>query len=128
MRLLSGSIEEMAFSDCTGLTSVTIGNGVTSIGNSTFDSCSSLINASFLGNAPSMGWDVFYDTANGFTVYYFNGKTGFTSPTWLGYTAVNMGNATPAATWLVTNGLPYNAALQSDPNHDGRNQCLWQRD
>jgi len=33
--------------------------------------------------------DVFNYAASGFTVYYLNGKTGFTSPKWHGYNAVN---------------------------------------
>jgi hypothetical protein len=36
------SIGDFAFNDCSGLTSVTIGNSVTSIGNYAFDDCSGL--------------------------------------------------------------------------------------
>jgi hypothetical protein len=44
-----------------------------------------------------MGKEVFKDTASGFTVNYYNGAAGFTSPTWndnLGssWPAVNLGN------------------------------------
>jgi len=35
-----------------------------------------------------MGEDVFEAAASGFTVYYMDGKTGFTSPEWHGYKAV----------------------------------------
>jgi hypothetical protein len=45
-----------------------------------------------LGNAPTMGSYVFSSAVNGFTVQYYNGSTGFTSPTWLGYPSVNLGN------------------------------------
>jgi len=38
-----------------------------------------LTNAVFLGNAPTMGYDVFDGPV---TVDYYNGATGFTSPTW----------------------------------------------
>jgi hypothetical protein len=58
------------------------------------------------------------------TVYYFGSNAGFTSPTWRGYPAVNMGAATPVATWLIGHGLPYDADLQSDPNGDGVNLLL----
>lgn len=67
---------------------------------------------------------VFPYTSRDFTVFYFNGKWGFTSPTWEGYPAVNMGAATPIAIWLIEHGLPYNADLQSDPNSDGVNLLL----
>ncbi len=34
-----------------------------------------------------MGSSVFLSTASGFTVYYFHGRDGFTTPTWFGYPA-----------------------------------------
>ena len=116
-------VEWSAFYGCTSLTSVTIPASVTYIGGYAFQGCASLTSASFLGNAPlSLG--AFDSTASGFTVYYFDGRSGFTSPTWLGYPAVNMGAATPLATWLVGQGLPYNANLEDDPNGDGVNLLL----
>jgi hypothetical protein len=73
----------------------------------------------FTGDAPSMAPGDFDFAAETFTIYYFNGKAGFTSPTWMDYPAVNMGNTSPAAPWLMFNGLPANADLQTDPNGDG---------
>ena len=62
----------------------------------------------------------FNNTAAGFTVYYLKGKTGFSSPTWRGYPATIIDPATqPAATWLLANGQPYNANLNTDTNQDG---------
>jgi len=113
------SIGSSAFQNCTDLTSITIPSSVTSIGAGAFAGCSKLTSAVFMGNAPSMGANVFDSTVSGFSVYYFNAATGFASPTWMDFPAVNMGAATPAATWLVTYGLPYDADLKSDPNHDG---------
>lgn len=108
-----------AFYGCSGLPSVTISSSVTSIGAWAFQSCTSLTSAYFAGNAPTLGEAVFDFAAEAFTVYYFNGKAGFTSPTWMGYPAVNMGNANPAAPWLTLHGFPANTNLQSDPNGDG---------
>ncbi len=86
------SIGYGAFYGCSGLASVTIPASVSSIGNSAFYTCASLASATFMGNAPfSMGGNVFLSTASGFTVYYYNGRAGFTSPTWNGYPAVNLG-------------------------------------
>jgi hypothetical protein len=79
------SLETDAFNNCTKLISITIPSSVTSIGSSAFNGCTSLASAYFMGNAPSMGSDVFAHTANGFTVYYFNGAMGFTLPTWNSY-------------------------------------------
>ena len=45
-------------------------------------SCSGLTTAYFLGNAPSMGSQVFYQCASSFSVCYTAGATGFTTPTW----------------------------------------------
>ncbi|MFA6288500.1 MAG: leucine-rich repeat domain-containing protein [Opitutaceae bacterium] len=79
------SIADYAFYYCSGLTSVTIPSSVTSIGGNAFQGCTKLTSVSFMGNAPALGYNAFYDVASGFTVYYLNGSSGFTSPTWQGY-------------------------------------------
>ena len=71
-----------AFSHCSGLTSVAIPDGVTSIGNCTFYECTRLTGAYFKGNAPSIGAAVF-DGDNNATVYHLPGTTGW-SPTFGG--------------------------------------------
>jgi len=76
------SIGASVFHFCTGLTSVIIPNSVTSIGNDAFLVCSNLSSVHFLGNAPVMGSYVFRSAGSGFTVSYYKGATGFTSPTW----------------------------------------------
>ncbi len=79
------NIGESAFSDCTGLTSVAIQNSVTSIGISAFRYCSGLISAFFYGNVPeTFGTNVFANTAANFKIYYIEGKSGWTTPTWNG--------------------------------------------
>ena len=50
------SIGDSAFSGCTSLTSVTIPDSVTSIGDGAFVGCTSLTGVYFQGNAPSLGW------------------------------------------------------------------------
>lgn len=87
------SIEEVAFQGCNGLTKVFIPDSVTDIGQSAFGSCDNLGSATFLGNAPTMGGGVFIFAKYGFTVYYMNGETGFTSPTWQGYPCILIGAA-----------------------------------
>ena len=49
------SIGYYAFSDCSSLTSVTIGNGVTSIGNYAFDYCSSLTSVTIPDSVTTIG-------------------------------------------------------------------------
>ena len=87
------SIGEWAFSDCSGLTSVTIGNSVTSIDSGAFGGCSSLTSVTIpdsvtsigreafsncygltsvtIGNGvTSIGYEVFYNCSGLKTVYY----------------------------------------------------------
>jgi len=91
------SIDGGAFASCTGLTSVTIPSNVTNLANQAFVNCANLTTAIFQGNAPTMGQGVFLNTANSFTVEYYDGATGFTSPTWNDgggdtYAAIDLGN------------------------------------
>ena len=79
-------IGDFAFINCTGLTTITIPSLVTGIGNSVFGSCHNLISAKFEGNAPTyFGAAVFNNTDNNFKIYFHEGKSGWTSPTWKTY-------------------------------------------
>ena len=87
------SIEEMAFSDCTNLTSVTIPGSVTNIGEMAFYECSGLAGIYFRGNAPGVDAPGF-SYAGPATVYYLSGKTGWPpvpEPLWEGL---------PTALWV----------------------------
>ena len=53
------SIGDYAFCGCTSLTSVAIGNGVTSIGRSAFDGCSSLTSITIPDSVTSIGYSAF---------------------------------------------------------------------
>ena len=104
------SIAQNAFGGCTSLTSITIPNSVTSIGYSAFLKCSHLASATFNGNAPTVSMPyslpppygaplpalLFAGAALNFTVSYYSGATGFTSPSWNDgaldtYPSVNLG-------------------------------------
>lgn len=130
------SIGKSAFANCTGLTSVTIPSSVTKILSSAFSNCSKLTSAEFLGNAPSMGsgsrpfgTDVFDFSASGFTVKFHSGKSGFTTPTWKGYAAVNIDLILPYATWEGSKFLPADIAtgwttMMTDFDGDGMANLL----
>ena len=60
-----------------GLTSVSIPDSVTSIGDEAFDGCSGLTNLLFRGNAPSVGSGAFYSVKSGCTAYVREGSTGW---------------------------------------------------
>jgi hypothetical protein len=96
------SIGELAFDGCVSLTSVTIGNGVKNIGTFAFYGCNGLTNAIFNGNAPTMGYGVFLSDASDFTVEYYNGATGFTTPDWTD----SSGDNYPAVAIVQTTGAP----------------------
>ena len=99
------SIGDGAFSDCSSLTSVTIPDSVTSIGDFAFYHIN-LTSVYFMGNAPELGCGVFQMWVAGtggnvdipgLTLYYIEGKEGWTSPTWNGY---------PTAAWKPEEPTP----------------------
>ena len=101
------TIGAWAFWYC-GLTTVTIPGSVTTIGEYAFRNCTALNSAAFQGNAPTMGTSVFSNTASGFIVYYLEGASGFTTPTWQGYPAVEVTDgsiiAQPASEVIASGG------------------------
>jgi hypothetical protein len=141
------SVGSNAFNGCSSLASLTIGNHVTSIGNSAFYQCAiqgsvtipssvtnlgdnafgqanALTSAAFIGNAPFLGHSVFALASADFKVYYFDGATGFTSPSWTDtsgdtYPAVDMGAFSQIKPWFLLYGLAYDTDPASDPNSDG---------
>jgi hypothetical protein len=95
------SIGNNAFFYCMKLTSVTIGNGVTNIGDGAFSYCQSLSGVYFKGNAPGIGWFVFYDDFYDVTAYYLPGTTGwdaFSANAWI-----------PTAPWYLPNPVILNS-------------------
>jgi uncharacterized repeat protein (TIGR02543 family) len=113
------STENSAFSGCSGLTSVTIPASVTTIGAMAFGNCSSLSSAAFLGDAPSLEWGAFQSTANGFTVYYFNDRTGFSDSAWLNYTLVGVNPAPVVVTGTASAITAVSATLHGTVNPNG---------
>ena len=92
-------IADSAFNHCRELTGVTLPDSLTSIGKLAFYGCSALRAVYFMGDAPVLGNSVFQITDEetreninipGLTLYYIEGKAGWTSPTWNGY---------PTAVW-----------------------------
>jgi hypothetical protein len=73
-------IGEEAFNFCAKLTNVDIPGSVKNIGDRAFANCYELDSAHFYGDAPEMGEEVFGTDKLGFTVYYLEGKTGFSNP------------------------------------------------
>ncbi|AKB27733.1 Chitin binding protein [Methanosarcina siciliae T4/M] len=99
------TIGDYAFRDCTALTSATIGNGVTSLGRYVFRECTALTSVVFMGNAPTVYSNWVYGCTNP-VVYYYEGATGFTTPTWNGVACYPL-TAAPVADFEadVTSGI-----------------------
>ena len=125
------SLGDGAFLDCDSLRSVVFRSTLNFMGAFCFDKCDALTAAVFLGNAPvvSKSSNTFTRAASGFVVYFLNGNTGFTTPTWVpanpsggsdGYTTQPL-ESVPANSevWLLGHGLPMKTDLNLDPNRDG---------
>jgi hypothetical protein len=76
-----------AFSGKSKLTEIVVPASVTEIDETAFNGCDTLQAVKFEGNAPGSyqyGYPELIEDAN-YTVYYHEGATGFTSPEWCGY-------------------------------------------
>lgn len=114
------AIGAWAYAGLKKLGSLTIPNTVSNLGSDAFHSASSLEWVIFTGNAPStMGDEVFDAAAEGFTIFYHSTSTGFTSPEWMGYTAVELGINSAIVEWLTDNGFTPGSSLLADSNKDG---------
>ena len=56
------TIGDNAFQFCANLNSITIGKGVNYISNVAFANCENLAEVTFLGNAPKIGGEIFYES------------------------------------------------------------------
>lgn len=103
-----------AFQSCGELRWVNIPASVQSVKLSAFYGCAKMERAVFAGDAPTLGTNVFKNTAANFTVYFHDGAAGFTTPVWEGYPAINMGAKSDVKEWLVARGLPYDADMTQE--------------
>lgn len=76
------TIKSHAFEYCYRLYEVIMGSNVSEIYGYAFDTCPRLVSVGFLGDAPAIGSPGFFNDP---TLYFIPGKSGWTSPTWNGY-------------------------------------------
>ncbi len=81
----SYAIYQFAFYDCSNLTSVTIGNGVTEIGNGAFRNCSKLTSITIPDSVTEIGGYAFEDCSNLTSVTIGNGVTSIGSGAFYDY-------------------------------------------
>ncbi|MGN0814096.1 MAG: leucine-rich repeat domain-containing protein [Candidatus Coproplasma sp.] len=90
------SIGSSAFYNCSGLTSVTVGNGVTSIGSSAFYNCSGLTSITVGNSVTSIGSSAFYNCSGLTSITVGNGVTSIGSSAFSncsGLTSITVGNS-----------------------------------
>jgi predicted phage tail protein len=95
---ISGGVRSIgigAFCYSSALTSATIPSSVTSIGTYAFYYCTGLTQMTFQGNAPTCGANWIGGHNANLKIYFYNGATGFTTPTWQGVSSIGLG--TPSA-------------------------------
>jgi len=84
---LPDSLEQIyrgAFEYCSALTTITIPSNVNYIGFGAYGGCA-LESVFFDGDVPATLEASLFDGVEGFTVYYRDGSSGFSEPTWNGY-------------------------------------------
>jgi len=113
------SIGSYSFMHCTNLTSVTIGSGVTSIGESAFSDCPFLTQMLFKGNAPTLGENWIGGRNASLVIHYYNGSTGFTTPTWNGITTVLLFQPSAPTITSATPGNTQIALVWTAPSGNG---------
>ena len=95
------SIGDYAFSDCSGLTKITIPNGVTSIGDNAFSDCRGLTEITIPDSVTSIGDYAFYDCTN-LTIYGYTGSYAETYAKENDIPFVSLGNITTTETTTTT--------------------------
>jgi hypothetical protein len=103
------------------LTTFVVPDTVTRIGDGAFLGCTVLDSVVFAGDAPGeFGLLPFVYGPRDLVIYYFSGSSGFTSPTWNDYTAVEIDSSLyPTAIWLLEHDMPYDTDMTQDLNGDG---------
>lgn len=104
------TIASLAFFDCRNLKRLVIPATLTTINERGFDFCDNLLSFYFSGAAPEEELLKKMDISSDATLYYLEGQSGWTSPTYLGY---------KTALWDGSSKLP-GTLPAGDANGDGR--------
>ncbi len=107
-----------AFGACREIETIVFPDMLTEIVERAFYNCSALRNIYFLGNAPVLGDLVF--GGNDFEhIYFFEGSSGFTTPSWMGSQSTQLSLLAPIETWLIQNHLAHDTAVDTPSERTG---------
>ncbi|MBN2899647.1 MAG: leucine-rich repeat protein [Clostridia bacterium] len=111
------ALDEYTFIFNTSVNSVRIPKTVIGLAPYAIMECINLSEVYFEGDAPDIGeGDNIVSVASDFTVYYYVGSTGFTSPTWNGYDSVALPRPIPKVTFDKNGG-----STEADPTANTAN-------
>ncbi len=114
-------IYKYAFYERSSLTSVTIGNGVTSIGDYAFSGCSSLTSVTIGESVTSIGWYAFLDCTSLTSVTIGNGVTSIGHSAFLDCTSLNAVHITDIAKWCA---IDFSHFVSDNPLYYAKNLYL----
>ena len=100
------SIGDFAFEDCSGLTSVTIVNGVTSIGSNAFENCTGLTSVTIPNSVTSIGGGAFSGCSGLTSVTIPNGVTSIGGGAFSGCSGLTSITIPNSVTSIVGNPFP----------------------
>ena len=103
--ITGGEIPYEAFYNCSGLTSVTIGNGVTSIGERAFESCTGLTSITIPDSVTSIGYQAFQSCSGLTSVTIGNSVTSIGYQAFYGCSKLQDIYITDIAAWCNISGL-----------------------
>lgn len=128
------SIGERAFADCRSLLQFDIPYGLTELESNTLQGSrfitsltipstvtkmaedairvATLESLTFLGDAPEIGQAPLFPTTASFSINFLGSKSGFSTPTWLGFPALPIDETRfPGASWLLSHGYPFDTDI-----------------
>lgn len=109
------SIGDYAFSSCTNLTNITIPSSVTSIGNYAFQYCSNLTNVTIPNSVTSIGYGAFRACSNLASITLPNNLTRIESSTFYDCQKLTDVNIPASVTYIASSAF-YNTPYIKEPN------------
>ena len=103
------SIAYGAFSGCTGLTSITMPNGITSIEHNTFSGCTGLTSITIPNSVTSIGWEAFSDCTGLTSITIPNSVTSISRDVFSGCNnlTINCYKNSEAYRYAISHNIPY---------------------